>query len=161
MAILKTCYRLAGAFALLTAIASVPAAADQVSDTLERAKYPKKMPACDNAEVLETIQIRFGQRETTYWDDTNFWDDLWDDKDLVITSFHRVRQTADRPWGSKYIPRRFCTAHAELSNGKHYNVAYSIILDGGIIGFNYGVEWCMVGLDRQFRFAPGCRAARP
>jgi hypothetical protein len=125
------------------------------------AAYPKTLPACNNAGVLETIQIRFGQRETTYWDNVGFWDDLWDDADLVITGFRNVRKTADRPWGSKFIPRRFCTATASLSNGKSHQVAYSIIEDGGIIGFNYGVEWCMVGLDRQYRFAPGCRAARP
>jgi hypothetical protein len=135
--------------------------ADNAAEARALAAYPKTLPACNNHEVLETIQIRFGQRETNYWDDVGFWDDLWDDADLVIERFDRVRRTADKPWGSKFIPRRFCTARATLSNGKQYQIAYSIIEDGGMIGFNYGVEWCMVGLDRQYRFAPGCRAARP
>ena len=40
-------------------------------------------------------------------------------------------------------------------------VHYSIIEDGGFAGFGQGVEWCVTGLDRNWAYGPGCRAARP
>ena len=38
---------------------------------------------------------------------------------------------------------------------------YNIGEDLGIIGYGYGVEWCVVGLDREFAYAPSCRVLRP
>ena len=46
-----------------------------------------------------------------------------------------------------------------LSDGKMRTVHYSIIEDGGFAGFGQGVEWCVVGLDRNWAYSPGCRAA--
>jgi len=40
-------------------------------------------------------------------------------------------------------------------------VHYSIIEDGGFAGFTDGVEWCVVGLDRDWAYNPACKAARP
>ena len=30
-----------------------------------------------------------------------------------------------------------------------------------MIGWGYGVEWCVHGLDRNHAFAPNCKMARP
>ncbi len=30
-----------------------------------------------------------------------------------------------------------------------------------MIGWGYGVEWCVVGLDRNLAYAPACSALRP
>ena len=38
---------------------------------------------------------------------------------------------------------------------------YSIIEDGGFAGFGQGVEWCVVGLDRNWAYNPACKAAAP
>ena len=38
---------------------------------------------------------------------------------------------------------------------------YSINEDLGIIGFGFGVEWCVGGLDRNDAYAPNCKMARP
>ena len=35
------------------------------------------------------------------------------------------------------------------------------IEDGGFAGFGQGVEWCVVGLDRNWAFNPACKAAKP
>ena len=59
------------------------------------------------------------------------------------------------------IPRRFCSGDVMLSDGKMRTVHYSIIEDGGFAGFGQGVEWCVTGLDRNWAYSPGCRAARP
>lgn len=45
-----------------------------------------------------------------------------------------------------------------LNDGKVRVVHFSIIEDGG---FGQGVEWCVVGLDRDWAYNPACRAARP
>ena len=38
---------------------------------------------------------------------------------------------------------------------------YSITEDGGMIGVGYGVEWCVVGLDREWSYNPRCRWPGP
>ena len=40
-------------------------------------------------------------------------------------------------------------------------IYYSIGEDTGIIGADWGVNFCVVGLDRSFAYGPGCRAAQP
>ena len=39
-------------------------------------------------------------------------------------------------------------------------VHYSIIEDGGFAGYGQGVEWYVVGLDRDWAYNPRCRAAK-
>jgi hypothetical protein len=33
--------------------------------------------------------------------------------------------------------------------------------DTGMIGIDWGVNFCVVGLDRNLAYGPSCRAARP
>ncbi len=80
---------------------------------------------------------------------------------LQITAYGQVHETAFRPWQSDNIPRRYCSADVMLSDGKMHTVHYSIIEDGGFAGFGQGVEWCVTGLDRNWAYNPGCKAARP
>ena len=80
---------------------------------------------------------------------------------LTITAYGQIHETAFRPWQSDNIPRRYCTGDVMLSDGKVRHVHYSIIEDGGFAGFGQGVEWCVTGLDRNWAFNPGCKAARP
>ena len=48
-----------------------------------------------------------------------------------------------------------------MSDGKRRPVYYSIIEDGGMIGWTWGVNWCVQGLDRNWAYNPDCRQARP
>ena len=48
-----------------------------------------------------------------------------------------------------------------LNDGKARRVNFSIIEDGGFAGFGQGVEWCVVGLARDWAYNPACRAAKP
>ena len=48
-----------------------------------------------------------------------------------------------------------------LNDGKMRTVHYSIAEDAGFAGFGQGVEWCVTGLDRNWAYNPGCRAAKP
>jgi hypothetical protein len=48
-----------------------------------------------------------------------------------------------------------------VSDGRQHTVNYSIAEDAGIIGMSWGVEWCVVGLDRNWAYNPACKMARP
>ena len=107
--------------------------------------------ACAECEAaLPTIISQFREKESTFWNSP-----------LTITAYGRIHETAFRPWQSDNIPRRYCTGDVMLSDGKVRNVHYSIIEDGGFAGFGQGVEWCVTGLDRNWAYNPGCKAARP
>ena len=52
-------------------------------------------------------------------------------------------------------------AVATLSDGLKHRVNYWIGEDTGMIGMMWGVEWCVVGLDRNWAYNPVCKMARP
>ncbi|MGE0563145.1 MAG: hypothetical protein AB7O50_01400 [Pseudolabrys sp.] len=111
-------------------------------------RYDAVLPQCEAA--LSTIAERFATKEGRFWN-----------SDLQILDFERVRQIAFMPWREGTVPRRYCAALAAVSDGRKRSVYYSIIEDGGIIGASWGVEWCVVGLDRNWAYNPACRMARP
>jgi len=60
-----------------------------------------------------------------------------------------------------YIPRRFCTGTAILSDGVKRRIDYSVREGLGLIGVTWGVDYCVLGLDRNWAYAPACQMARP
>ncbi len=112
--------------------------------------YDGVLPACDDPGVLDRISSRFSRKESEYWNTS-----------LEIVSYDRVKLLAARPYGLDHVPRNFCTARALLNDNSYHEVSYSVAEDMGIIGFGYGVEWCLQGLDRNLAYAPACQAARP
>ena len=110
--------------------------------------YDGVLPPCEAG--LGTIASRFGQKERQYWNSS-----------LQILDFERVREIAYRPGAAGAIPRRYCTAVALVSDGKKHAVNYWIGEDTGMIGMTWGVEWCVVGLDRNWAYNPRCKMARP
>jgi hypothetical protein len=108
------------------------------------------VPACDTGFALGLIQARFWEKELRFWH-----------SNLSITGFENIRETAYLPWAPDTIPRRFCSAVALISDGIPRPVHYSIGEDTGFAGAVWGVEWCVVGLDRNWVYNPGCRMARP
>ena len=108
------------------------------------------IPACDQQEALNMIASRFAETERMYWNST-----------LAIASFDKLHEIAFRPWGPQYQPRRYCSARVFTTDNKQRAIYYSIIEDGGFIGASWGVEWCIVGLDRNYAYAPSCQMARP
>ena len=112
--------------------------------------YGAQLPACDDAGVLARITDRFAQKESEYWH-----------SQVQIGGYDRIRQIGFRANGLGYIPRRYCVARAALSDRRRHEVIYAIGENLGIIGWDYGVEWCVIGYDRILAFAPGCSAVRP
>jgi hypothetical protein len=78
-----------------------------------------------------------------------------------IASRFAEKESRFRPWAEGTIPRRFCSAVATVSDGVKHRVNYSIGEDTGMIGMTWGVEWCVVGLDRNWAYNPACKMARP
>jgi hypothetical protein len=111
-------------------------------------RFDSQLPACDQA--LSTIQRRFATKVGRFWN-----------SNLQITDFDRIREVAYRPWADGTIPRRFCSGRALTSDGRWHTLRYSIVEDGGMIGWNWGVQWCVVGLDRNWAYNPACQAAGP
>ena len=144
---------LAGALLLMTALAS-PSTPVMAANWLEMnfglsgPRFEGAVPACESA--LGLIASRFATKEGGFWNSA-----------LQIVDFERVRETAFRPWASDTIPRRFCSAVALVNDGRKRPVHYWIGEDTGMIGASWGVEWCVVGLDRNWSYSPGCKMARP
>jgi hypothetical protein len=111
-------------------------------------KYDGRVAECERA--LPTITSQFQEKEGKFWNSA-----------LTITAYGGIHEIAFRPWQSDNIPRRYCTGDVMLSDGKMRTVHFSIIEDGGFAGFGQGVEWCVAGLDRNWAYSPGCRAAKP
>jgi hypothetical protein len=113
-------------------------------------RYDHYVPLCADRGPLDKIAARFANKESDFWNSS-----------LKIVGFDQIREIAWEPWSSGTIPRRYCTASVLISDGKRHGINFSIIEDGGMIGSEYGVEWCVAGLDRNWAYNPACRAAKP
>jgi len=110
--------------------------------------YDGRVAVCEMA--LATITSQFQEKERTFWNSR-----------LEIIAYGNIHETAFRPWQSDNMPRRYCSGSVRLSDGAIRPLHYSIIEDGGFAGYGQGVEWCVVGLDRNWAYNPFCKAARP
>jgi len=113
-------------------------------------RYDRVMPACDFPGALDRIIINFHSKEARFWN-----------SDLQIVGIENIHQTALLPWAAQSIPRRFCSGTAVISDGVRRPIYYSIAENTSIIGVDWGVNFCVVGLDRNMAYGPACRAARP
>ncbi len=158
--------------ATVTAIATLavaPAFAEkrpQVPAENRYLPYTGEVPACDSPWVQGRIQSRFYESESKFWG-----------SGLQFTGFDQFREIGFRSNGADYIPRRYCTARGHLTDGKIRKVVYWIGEDLGFAGGdfmglfafagrtniinNWGVTFCVDGLDRNYAYGQGCQAARP
>ncbi len=113
-------------------------------------RYSADVPLCTDSWPLAKIRSTFSTKEGRFWN-----------SDLSIVDFQNVREVAFRPWAPSAIPRRFCRADALISDGAKRPVFFSIVEDGGFASMSFGVEWCVVGLDRDWAYNPGCKMAKP
>lgn len=112
--------------------------------------YTGNLPPCGFPRVLDRIAWHFYERETQYWESK-----------LKIAGFQHAKEVALEPWGLEYVPRRYCSVDVWTSDGVKREAWYSIGEDFGEAGVGWGVEWCIIGLDRNLAYAPRCRMARP
>ena len=112
--------------------------------------YSGALPVCEDLSVLQRIASRFQEADREYWS-----------SGLQIIAYEKVRETGYRANGLDFIPKRYCNAGVQMSDGRTRRVRYSIGENLGIIGWGWGVDWCIVGLDRKLAFGGGCRTAGP
>lgn len=146
---------LATAAAALAAAALAPAWARSARVDIDPAEerefpYDANIPGCQDPVVLSTVSSKFAEKEDQYWASR-----------LTIVGYENIQRTAWRPWGLDYVPRRFCTATATVSDGMKRKVDYSVREGLGPFGATWGVEFCVHGLDRNWAYSPACLAARP
>lgn len=113
-------------------------------------RYDRIVPACDSGVARGQIMADFASKEARFWN-----------SQLHIVTIENIRETAVLPWAAQSIPRRFCKGIALTNDGRKRPIYYWIGEDTGDIGAVAGVEFCVVGLDRNSAYGPGCRAARP
>lgn len=138
---------------LALALAAPPAQAAsflEMNFWLSGPRYDAQLPPCEEPAALNTIAARFAEKEGTFWASP-----------LTLEGFGQVRELAFRPWARDTIPRRFCSARVLVSDGRHTVVYYSIGEDLGFASATWGVDWCVVGYDRNLAYAPRCKMARP
>ena len=112
--------------------------------------YDRDMPSCNYQGALDRIAWNFSSKESHYWN-----------SELRIVGFENIQESAVLPWAAQSIPRRFCSGTALINDGMRHRIYYSIAEDAGMIGMDWGVNFCVVGLDRNSAYGPACRAARP
>src|SRR3954464_14029392 len=120
----------AAVLALLGILAVMSAAVAREITPAERRiiDYDARIPACFDPAVLEKIASYFAEKEAKFWESS-----------LTIAGYEKIRPVAWRPWGLDYIPRRFCTGTAILSNGARRRIDYSVREDLGLLGVTWGV----------------------
>jgi len=129
-----------------------PRAADffEMNFWLSGPRYDRDVPTCDYAPALDRIIANFSTKEGRFWN-----------SQLEIVGIENIKETADLPWAAQSIPRRFCQGTAVISDGLRHPIYYSIGEGTGMIGMDWGVNFCVMGLDRNWAYEPACRAARP
>jgi hypothetical protein len=141
---------LALVFGLLMAMAAVAQARPNPPSEKWVHPFYANLPECSDQAVLGIISTAFASREASYWNSA-----------LTIGGYDRIRQSAFRPWGRDFIPRRFCEARARTNDGRLRHVRYFVRETTGLFGNTWEVIWCVVGLDRGRTYAPGCEQATP
>jgi hypothetical protein len=130
-------------------VADIASARPLVPAERRYSPYSGNLPACDDPGVLGYIRDRFGQTQSEYWQ-----------SGLQIVGYDRVHETGYRTNGLDYIPRRYCSGRAVMNDQKPRAVTYWIGEGLGIIGWGWGVEWCVVGLNHNYAAAPNCEQER-
>jgi hypothetical protein len=142
--------------ALVLALIGMSSSQSQAANLLEKnfwlsgPRYDHPLPPCNYPAALDRIIGDFQIKEARFWNSR-----------LQIVGIENIQQTALLPWAAQSIPRRFCSGTAVVNDGARHAIYYSIAEDTGMIGIDWGVNFCVVGLDRNLAYGPARRAARP
>jgi len=112
--------------------------------------YDRDLPSCDFHPALDRIMANFRTKEFRFWN-----------SELRIVGFENIHEIATMPWAAQAIPRRYCGGTVTINDNSKRAIYYSIAEDTGMIGMDWGVNFCVVGIDRDWSYNPTCRAAQP
>lgn len=103
-------------------------------------------PQCHDVKVLGKIVERFN------WAEENTWN-----RGFYLQDIERVRERVVQNHPDRLIPRRYCRAHAQLTNGRHPTLFFLIEGGQGFAGNGFNVEFCLNGYDRWNEYDGSCR----
>jgi len=144
------------ALALGLVLSAVSLAQPRAANWLEKnfwmsgPRYDRSLPSCDYPAALDRIIANFRTKEFRFWN-----------SELRIVGVENIREVDTMPWGAQAIPRRYCSGTAVINDGARHPIYYSIAEDTGMIGMDWGVNFCVAGLDRNWAYNPACRSAQP
>jgi hypothetical protein len=147
--------RFAGA-ALVAGLAVVTSSQPRAASILEKnfwlsgPRYDRNLPACDTPAALDRIISNFHTKEIRFWN-----------SELRIVGIENIQETALMPWAAQSIPRRYCSGTVVINDSTRHPLFYAIAEDTGMIGMDWGVNFCVDGLDRNDAYNPHCRSAKP
>jgi hypothetical protein len=144
------CVALAMAFSVISFSQSHAANWWELNFWLSGPRYDREIPACDYHVALDRIIANFRTKEFRFWK-----------TDLRIVGIENIHETAVLPWAAQSIPRRYCSGTAVVNDGVKHSIYYSIAEGTGMIGMDWGVNFCVDGLDRNMAYGPDCRSAKP
>jgi len=142
--------------ALAIALAVLSGAQARAATILEKnfwlsgPNYNRDLPSCESHPALDRIVSNFRTKEFRFWN-----------SELQIVGFENIHEIDTMPWAAQSIPHRFCGGTAVINDNTRHAIYYSIAEDTGMIGIDWGVNFCVVGLDRNWAYNPECRSARP
>ena len=113
-------------------------------------RYDRAVPGCDYPAALDRIIANFRTKEFRFWN-----------SELRIVGFEDIQELDFLPWAAQAITRRFCRGVAVINDGGRHTIYYSIAEDTGMTGMDWGVNFCVDGVDRNAAYNPECRAANP
>ena len=134
---------------VLAMVALVAISSPTKAGLLEPHLQFKTFPQCHDAKVLNKIVERFN------WAEENTWH-----RGFYLHDIERVRERIVQSTRISQIPRRYCRAHARLTNGKHPTLYYLIEGGQGFAGNSFNVEFCLGGYDRWNEYDGSCRVLR-
>jgi hypothetical protein len=140
------------ALAFSALCASQPRAANWFEKNfwLSGPNYDRVVPSCDYPPALDRIIANFRTKEYRFWN-----------SEMRIVGFENIQELDFLPWAAQSIPRRYCRGIAVINDGGRHTIYYSIAEDTGMIGMDWGVNFCVAGLDRNWAYNPACRGAGP
>ncbi|WP_310619007.1 hypothetical protein [Flexibacterium corallicola] len=107
-----------------------------------------RLPSCDSMWTMYFVKSAIGNAVYPYYGG------------LRVRGVEHIKETGYRLGNPSPVARRYCAGTANLSNGTQRAIYYKIIEHDGFLGLLWGVEACLLGLDK-FRVYDGkCRTVR-
>lgn len=132
--------------ALMLAAAIPASGREEIPAETRDVPYSARLAACADSGTLNAVISRFNETERRFWNGS-----------VEILSIEKASQVAFRPHGLDLVPRRYCTGEAVLSNTTRTIVNFAIIEGMGITGLGDGIQFCVVGYDRNHNAMGDCR----
>jgi hypothetical protein len=104
---------------------------------------------CADPEVLRGITDRFAWAETRTWH-----------RGFIMASLMNPRSSNHAFYEPGIIPRHYCMADSQMTDGAGRTVYYTIEIGQGFASIGNTVDFCVIGLDPWHVHDEACRTVR-